>query len=265
MVFHCIRADFSRAMARGFWAAGLGMYLLLLAGMWDVAHIGAAEDILSLNDVYMNTTGMRYIPFVLCAVPMAYTFCEDWDNQFVRSAVIRASVGRYAAARTAVTALAGGGAIVLGYVLYWITLTIMGYPVFAGRDFSTMAGMADNPVFGWMLRDGYHALLLFCQALTYGAGFAMFAVFALWISTRVPNPFVVTAAPVLLIIVLNFICYLFRIPHWYSFEGIFFHLMLPGALPAWAMTAIPILISAILCGLMGSLFADGVKRRLHHG
>lgn len=198
--FGGIRADFRRAFITPvFIIAVLGTTIALFLGCASELEYldGLQVDVLTLFGLTQAFGFSQMLP-VFCALPFATCFCSDWNSQYIKACCFRSSKGKYAASKVVSCALAGGVAVALGEGLYlWILSFFMKvYDPVIERNF-TIA------VFNDLVAGGSNVMQYFIyRILIQAAFFAVFAVFALWISTYMPNVFVVLATPVVLYFIL---------------------------------------------------------------
>lgn len=196
-----LRSDIERSFyGPSFAVAVAGVAISMLLGCTSELQYfkGQAMDVLTFFGMTHSFGFAQMLP-VFCALPFATCFCTDWNNMFIKPCCVRGSTGAYAASKVLTCALAGAIAIGFGQILYlWIlSLFLPIYSPDIEKNFSV-------PVFNDLVVGGNSVPLYFLyRILIWMAFFALFAVIALWISTYIPNVFVVLSTPVIIFFLIS--------------------------------------------------------------
>lgn len=191
-----LRSDIERSFyGPSFAIAVAGVVLSMLMGCTSELQYfkGQSMDVLTFFGMTHSFGFAQMLP-VFCALPFATCFCTDWNHMYIKACCVRGSPGAYAASKVALSAFTGSIAIAFGQIIYlWIlSLAMPIYNPDIEKNFSV-------PVFNDLVSNGSYVPLYFLyRILIWAAFFALFAVIALWISTFIPNVFVVLSTPVII-------------------------------------------------------------------
>lgn len=249
------RMDIHRALRSPlFYLTIIAFTLVQLAGVWqEITLIGES------NVLYLYYAGnFPTASLMFAALPFATAFCTEWRCHFTPYAMKRSSVYAYAWSKMASATLAGGLAVVLGYVLFFGILALR-FPLMTPGSNIYDVLVRSSP-YGSLLQNGqtllFFAAILLCHALSA----MIFAGVTVTISGFIPNLFVALAAPMLFYYVnLN------AIPNdWINLLSVLdiFGTKFGG------MTLTMLYQIAYTTGtlaIFGWIFFVGIQRRLRHG
>jgi len=259
-IFTLLKADFTRVFfSWPFYTAIIGVALLNLLSISDELQymVFTVHDTPTVFYLYYihDAFGPPIIIF-LCALPFASSFCTDWNNRYTRYCIIRSSARAYGRSKVIVTAVTGFLAIFIGTGLLYGILGIFlpwydaGSLKMNAPFLSVLSGAGPLP---------YFAASIFFDAL----GYAFLAVFALWISTRITNIFVVMSSPIILYYGWQYLSGAAELPEIVRFQHVMNRSFLQSKI---ASDGLSVLFAAvyffILILLFGTLFSAGVKRRM---
>ncbi|HVJ50002.1 hypothetical protein [Desulfitobacterium sp.] len=259
-----LRVDFRRAFfSFGFLLAVVGMSAALFfsastEGQAIVYDNGG--DVLYLYRV-AHLQGFSMLSIIFATLPYAISFCTDWNNQFIRSAVIRTNIKSYGISKVFTTALAGGSAVALGEVLF-ILLLRLHFPL-VDRQSPFFQNAASDQVYGSLLSGGDFTAYFASKILISFFAAAFFAVLALWISTYLTNVFVTLASPILSYYFLLIFTRRIGLPQWCDLQRVLYGTFSAGK-PVFSLLY-SIFFLTFLCTLMGIMIVRQIKRRLEHG
>jgi len=251
---HALRMDMFRCFCSP------PIYLAVLASA-AVMLTGVMQTILLFSDlnVLYLVVGQEFsvIPFVLCALPFATTFCADYRNRFIWYSVQRSSVPGYAWGKITCTAVCSGIAAALGIALFIAVLTAR-FPLI-GYDSAFEARSSIAP-YGELLLGSHPIAYFLCKLLCEAMFAAILATAALTISCFIPNIFVALVSPI--------ICFYAAInaaPYgWLSPYRLFITTSVDMGGPARSM--LYTFAYTVCCiGILGAIFLIRLKRRVEHG
>jgi hypothetical protein len=202
-----------------------------------------------------------YLAPVFCAGPYAWAFCREWATGLTPYSVFRTGRGRYAGSKFAVACLSGGMALCLGYLLLFLSLSLI-WPLIS-QD--RLEHMLDGNVF---LYEGFfvqgRGWLYFAAALHLGfwEG-AFYGGTAALVSTCVSSIYAVLISPFILHFALGYSAKLLRIPDRYRLD------MWYAMRSAVGSEELTILLCAVVTLLyllgIGLIYAARIKGRIAHG
>ncbi|SHH34359.1 hypothetical protein [Desulfosporosinus lacus] len=237
-------------------------FLLSVAGMCTVLFLSVSSQLRAMVNGLMQSDvlnlynlahfqGFSLLSAIFATLPYSTSFCIDWNNQFIRSVVIRTNIRTYGISKALTCALAGGSAVALGEVLF-ILLLCLCFPL-VGPE-----GNLNNS----MLSGGNLIAFFSFQILVKFFAATFFSVLALWISTYLTNVFVTLAVPIL-----SFY-FLITIPPVIGISMRWFYNALMGSAYAnnpYGSLLYSIVVCSLLSILMGILVVGQIRRRLEHG
>lgn len=161
-LFGNLRIDFRRAyFSFGFLlaAAGMSVALFFSAGTEGRMIKESYGDVLYLYRV-AHVQGFSMLSMIFATLPYATSFCTDWNNQFIRSTVIRTNIKSYGISKVFASALAGGSAVALGEILFILLLRL--YLPLVNRESPMFENAVSDSAYGSLLseREFYS---LFCR------------------------------------------------------------------------------------------------------
>jgi hypothetical protein len=254
-----LKTDFHRGLiSQTFLAACLGCILIGFFGLRDEIGIGLNVSVVYYyHFIFMD---FEILFLLLCALPFSTSFCTDWNNRYLPYSMIRGDARSYSISKVAICALSGF------FVSFLAHLFILG--VLALICPISLNGSMDNPAavfgFAYLLDTGtpffYFIFILLPKCLICG----LIAVFALWISTKITNVFVVLASPIIFYYCWNNLTILLGLSYSYDLENVMEYGVAIVANPWLNLLAFFIIIAALVI-LLGILFYRGIKRRMCNG
>lgn len=258
MRLDCRRAFFST----GFLLSVAGMCVALFASLsTETSLIKQFNDKYDVLFLYIIAThqGFSLLSVIFATLPFSTSFCVDWNNQFIRSTIIRSDINSYGISRVFTCLLASGSAVALGYI-FFIFILMMKFPL-ANTQSDSFKNALSLP-FGQILLNGNFFIYFIVKLLIIFITSSFFAILALWISIYLPNIFVTMASPVLAYY------FIIRIPQEIGISTTWFHITIYGMIyPGHPYLSLlySIFILILLCMLMGIFTVRQIKRRLEHG
>lgn len=247
------------ALGRGFWGACLGLAAMRLLSVYQEISIsqGMENSVLYFYELgdYVNFW-VLYLLFA--AIPGATLFCADWENRFLRFTVARCSKAVYGVSTAWACFLSAVLATLIGEGLFVAALRCF-FP-FTGEN---VMGV-DASIFRVFLSPGMAPGYFLCRAAIKAAGAGFFAVFALWLSTKITNAFVALASPVILYYLWENVAVITQMPRFLQIGSLLKgHIQLGGSL-LWTMLY-PLLLFSALAAVFGVCFTINAKRRVENG
>ena len=246
----------------------------LLSWKFLAAVLGlVAVDMFSLFDEYRfftSTTSILYFQLLLryrdfyivfllfSALPGATLFCEDWDNRYIRFAVLRSSKSIYAISKVIACFFA---AVLVVFLSGWLMVLILSgrFEWFSPNDLKNSYGdfqilITPERVFL------YYSLAFLCRGFCGG----FLSVVALWFSTKVTNMFVTLATPMLAYYLIGTLSMASRIVP----SNLLISHMTMGQMSTGSLGISLLLVFggfSLLAALFGTLFVRSCNRRIIHG
>lgn len=255
---NALRIECKRSFtSSGFIIASVAVCFTLFLGAWQDIAYGEGSVVYYYSVALTETF---YILFILfCTLPHATSFCADWNSQFIKPYVIRASFPNYQLAKIAACAVSGASAVTLGQVLFIIILLFF-FPVVP------VGGLEDanaNQIYIRLLEEGHYAIYFGALILTISLCSGVFSVLALCISTVLPNLFVIVATPMLCYYALVNLADQLGMPSYLQLNKIYMarcNLGTPFTSFAYVV-AFSVIVTALLC----VAFMFGSRRRFERG
>ncbi|MBD5560127.1 MAG: hypothetical protein HDQ87_07220 [Clostridia bacterium] len=255
----CLRADLRRAL--GGWLFWTVVGLIVVFQLLDMSE----EYLISLraggsSAVYLFSSfawNNALLFMCLAMLPAALSFCTDWEHQFIRSSMIRSGQPAYSWSKVAATAVSAFLAVFLANI---VTASLLasrlpalpayayeeGYNVYQPDAIGSLA--MESPWIYYIAESAVRALA--CMS---------WAVFALFISTCMPNRLVVLAVPV---IIFYAITYFVLLPPILTPTNLMNGTI--GSLEDSPGRAIAYLIvlNTLMIAVWGILFSKNIRRRI---
>lgn len=259
-----LKTDFKKAFSFSeFYLAFAGICFINLFNLYDEIRIFTVREDCSVLYLYQARHALgafSVLILFLCAVPYGLNFCTEWNYQSARYHLIRTSKNKYGWSKVIVTAATSFLACQLGYMLLILLLNIYLplYPYDAQR--------LEIYILGSQFAELARAKTLsffFISTLPESFSFGFLGVVALYVSSKMPNIFVVLSTPILFYYGWNFLSGSFQFPYllcWPTF-------MYTGIITKWGpnlsilCTFLYYLIGIVL---FGGLFVINIKRRVEH-
>jgi hypothetical protein len=258
-----LRSDLRRAfLSPRFCGAALAIVALCFLSMSlersAALGAGATQSVSYLFHffVFQNTT-LAIVAYSLGVAAYGHSFCADYRSRFVRFCVIRSSAGAYASSRVVAVALSTFAAVLLGYACAALLLGLQA-PLTAAHEavsfeFLFFGGVVQLPALAYLL----------LQMVAMSVACSFWAVFALYVSSVVPNVFVVYAAPVVAYWFTGLVSSLLGLPSFLRIGR------LAEGLAVFPDAGLSLLYSVflfiVLTALFGLLFCRSVRKRLGDG
>jgi hypothetical protein len=199
-VFHNIvamlKVDFRRAFLS--FSFLLTVALVVLVSYLSIsleAAVVSEASVLYYFEIFALQGLFYLVIFGVGTIPYGQSFCADWKNQFLQPIIIRSSKNLYAISKIITVGASTFAAITLGYLLALFSFAI--YTPLIDQSIVEMGwnGIA-LPPFGFLI-DINPILYLIIRIFIVALACSFWAIFALFVSSYIPNSFVVCAAPVI--------------------------------------------------------------------
>lgn len=199
-----------------------------------------------------------YLLFLLfAAIPGATLFCADWENRFIRFSAQRGTKLGYGISKGIACFVSAVGVVMASEWLNILLLLLKGHPAYtesSNHNFGAY-GILAGPSTVYL----YFLAVIFIKACCAGC----FAVFSLWLSTKIPNVFVTLASPLLAFYLLNTLAMALRLPSVFMVSNLARVTLSFGGPAETTLVAAGVFV--LLGVLFTALFACGSKRRLENG
>ncbi len=257
-----LRMDFYRILtSQKFWGAIIGIAV--------VSVLNSLNFLLSRNDI-IQIFSAGDAPFfsiailILETLPFGMVFCEDWENRYIRSSVIRISSTKYALSKVITCFYSALLAGLLGRLLFVLLLSPFISPVDTNKN-SFIVNAINNPQgAAWFLANSQYLAWIFIESIERSLQGGIYATFALFVSTTMTNMFVTLAIPVVSYYIYQSIYNILGLPNFFAITAIYENdSIFPKNLFYGVIYAF--LFAAVFSAIFGVLFMRGVKRRLENG
>lgn len=254
-----LRMDLRRAfISPAFLFSSVGMAAVLFFNAANEFKINSSCSVLYLDGI-MESNYFYSLAMLFCAVPFAASFCADWSNQFIRPSCIRSGPRQYCISKVIACALSGGSVVAFGHILVYFLL-LLRFPLARASDIQNM--ILNEPVLGCYLQGRQYLMYLLCKLIFQFEFYAFLAVLAFFISTFIPNIFVVLASPLLAYYFLLNLEAELHLPTWLDIR------IISEGQCNLGNTAVSVLYAlvffSVLCAVLGTVAVKNVKGRLQH-
>lgn len=240
-----------------FLIASLGVCTVYYLGAWgEIQH---ASDLLYLFRYSTQASAFSMLIVLFCTVPYSTSFCTDWNSRYIRLCVIRSGYNKYSFAKVLACAVSSGFSIVLGMVLFFLSLAP--WVSIVSKTSSNFQIFADTTLGGIFLINGQHIIYFVIYIYLGFLKGALWGVLGLYISTYIPNKFVAIFTPFIVYYLINILTYSF--PVWLRLNRISDGLcIIEGTLISLVYATV---LFMGLTFVLGLLFVRTSKRRLADG
>jgi hypothetical protein len=256
-----LRADLRRAFLSPLFVMAIALvvivnYLSIFQEYWLLRD----EGVVYYLEMFALFGRSSLVPLCLVVMPYGLSFCQDWKNQFIRSAAIRSTKSAYGWSKVMAVAVSGYACVFLGFLV--TTITMVSYMPLVGPNFAESGYSIYSPTAIGSLMMVHPLLFLLARFCMFSLACMFWAVFALAVSSYCANIFVVLASPVLTWYAVKITVGRW-LPSFLSFDNVtsgFFSMGGPVPSLIWVLIFYSVLSAA--CGL---LFVRRVRRRLANG
>jgi hypothetical protein len=256
-----LRADLRRAFLSPLFVMAIASvvivnYLSIFQEYWFVR----GEGLVYYLEMFALIGRFSLVPLCLVVLPYGLSFCQDWKNQFIRSAAVRSTKPAYGWSKVMAVAMSGFACVFLGFVVTAVTMVF--YMPLVGPNFAESGYGIYSPTAIGSLMMVHPLLFLLARFCMFSLACMFWAVFALAVSSYCANIFVVLASPVLT-------WYAVRItigrwlPSILSFDNVTSGLFSMGG-PVLSLIWV-LFFYAALSAACGLVFVRRVRRRLANG
>lgn len=258
----CLAKTFCKAR---FWLAiALYMGLLVLISQ-DLVSPNATVYYI-LHYAFANSTS--YFLLVICALPNAAVFVEEWAAKRFVASYTRAKKDPFAASVIVSSFLSAFGVSVIASALYMAILSFK-YPVCGNISdigfLQQMGGYAN----GGLAISGNYFLYYFMEFVTQGCLMGLFSSLATLLSIKLTDSNIAVVMPMILYIIVTNIMSLLPIPrllnpyHVYSQSGTVYRTFFPGKSDNFSVVTMiyPLIYTAVLIGIFALAAYFMIKRK----
>ena len=197
-----LRSDFKRMFqGKSLWAAiVITAFLILINIMPETGADLGSGSLYYLARVRRGIGALLVAMTALVVFPYGMSYREDLKNNYIHGLQIRGGLNGYVWSHVLVTALSAFLVVFLGYLLCFGILSVR-LPLFRSYELEDIANRAASGTlsgFEPFLTTDAPVLYLLSSFGIEAMGYAFMAVFALMVSEKVENAFIVMAAPVML-------------------------------------------------------------------
>lgn len=255
-MLHDLRLDARRAFLSP-------LFFICIAAVVLVSCWGISSEIRSATPEYGSVIYLYHYDFsllllVIAAVPYCTSFCSDFNNQFIRSHIIRTGFWSYSISKCIVCYLSAFLSYFIGAILFLLLLRTR-YPVFlafSDEQYLTLP-------MGYLLKEGHYWGYLLVKVISRAAYIGFFSVLALVTTTYITNVFVAVSSSIIWYYFLVNLFSVIRPP-----KMLYLYTLLNGNLDlgnTFLSVGYTIGLSLILTALLILLFKRKVKERMANG
>lgn len=195
-----------------FWAAVgvlIGAMLLYTFDMykpWAVGENGLSSPVTQPIFFYILQlfyTGLRELSILICAVPAAGIFAEEWcSGRFIYSYTRNKKLG-YTASTVLSAFFIAAMTCAVSMILYMMITAAIGNPFSGDVTDISFIQMTEAVINGGLLLKGHTFLFYFLLVLTYSIGVGVFSAGAVFISVLITNQYIAVVSSMVLYTVLS--------------------------------------------------------------
>lgn len=222
-----------------------------LAGMQNVAII----------DVFLENIVWGFfseIIVVLAAIPFAMSFCEDYNNGFIKNLVIREGIKKYSISKAVTCFLGSFIAITLGQVLLMIILST--FMKIGSEQSSAVMLFKTWGSFKELLFQGKYLAYVLIFNMNFALVASIFSLVGLYSTTYIKNKFFAITSPMIVAFTIYQIATSLNAPPHFRLKNFMATSYEIG--PDWMNEGYLILVVITTSLIIGYLFYKGVKRNV---
>ena len=193
-----IKSDLLRMFtSKRFFGAIIGITLVNGLNILQFIEEAFRDPCTLLNDA-SGAPFFRMIVLILAALPFSTSFCDDWENRYIRSIIIRVGTKKYALSKFICCFIGALLAGTLGLLLLvLITLPFVGHLVPAQNSLIMANASAESTGINWILSQHQYALWILAISFYKSLEGCVFAELGLVVSVKMTNSFLTLSMPVI--------------------------------------------------------------------
>lgn len=268
---HTLASDFKRLFqSRGLYIAIISIAALAYFSVWpEVTASDYSSSIYYLVNARGGIGAFFVATTVLIVIPFGLSYREDMRYNYIHCLEMRAGLTAYCWSHVIVTMVGGFLAVFCGYVLCFSVLSI-GLPIINLNEIEALQEYAANgslEVYDRLMLSEIPIMYFVTVFATEAMGYAFLAVFALMVSAKVENVFLILSVPIMFYygsLLLSNIAKLPAVLQWYAVlqHGGYFAAVIPDV--RQVMLCIFVYFGGLVC-LEGVVFSSWVERRRSRG
>lgn len=172
----------------------VGVVLSLWFSLERHAFVEGFFDGTALGTYFYATYGSgAMIAYAFCAFSFATVYCEDLEYKYLRYSINRGSLFRYVISKAVVIYMSSVVTMVLGSVVFILTIRLRVPWVVDASAEDFMTGM-----YYTLIAKGHYWAYSLLGAVQMGMLAAVLSLAAAWVSTRISNKMLILVTPILL-------------------------------------------------------------------
>ncbi len=258
-----LRMDFCRMLVSWqFFVAVIGIAVVSTLNSLNFIS-GANEDII-LIFASGDAPFFSIVILILETLPYGTAFCNDWENRYIRSIIMRSSPIKYAVSKVISCFMGALLAGLLGRLLFAATAFPFLNPVNPTTNSFVSSALNHPEGAQWFLANGHYFTWILIESLERSLQGSIYATFSLFLSTKITNIFITLAMPVIAYYMYLNIANFIGFPNFllmtavFENDGIFPDNLLFGVFYA-------LFYAVLFSMLFGHFFEKSVKGRLENG
>ncbi len=263
----CLRMDFKRLLQSGnfYFAIFLTAFITAVGLIPNIWTYGNQMSVYELARLHGNATNFFLIMTVLVALPFGLSYREDVKHNYLHCLTSRASLAACCWSHVAVAAAGAFLTVFFGYALCYGAMGFF-FPVIHPEE-AELLRKGSYHVYGHLILGPAPFLYFVCTIATEAAGYGFLAVFALMLSAKISNPFVILSMPAIFYYATVIVGTVGRLPGILRWD----YILTDGGWLAKSIGDIRVLMPCIflyfasLIGVAGLVFESWAERRRKHG
>lgn len=250
-----LSGDLKRALiSLKFLLAILGLILLFVIGLYSKQFFSETPVVL-YAELLISMLSYNIVFLVFGAIGGTMLFCTDWENKYFRVMLTKTTATKYATSKAITCFLS---AFLIVFLSYWLLIGVL----------STFCSVYQSWVIGGVYsnldsEEGAY-IYIFIKSLFMSLCAGMLSVFALWLTTKIPNIFVALSTPILTYYVIDIIGDIFNWPSYWEIESLTYGYVNANGNPTVSFTY-TVLVFLVFTLLFSIMFVISAKRRFKNG
>lgn len=269
--FRLLLSDLSMAILskKFLLASSLVVFFYILGTIDSIAECIQYGSEITVFDMHSMATFSTFsiLNYVLCAIPYANSFSNDYQSNYFRSVIMRSSKRGYAVSKVIATAISGSLCLIIGELVYMLICSFFGGAVSVTElsELNTGSTEAFSNIanFDMLLNSnyiGYFVLL----AIHRGLIGSFLSLIGLGVSLKIQNVFVIISSPMLIYYFIeNLLMNFLKLPQIFNVANIFDGRI--SVIDSRYMFLYSLSFALAVSFIIGVFVARGIERKLLYG
>ncbi len=266
--FRLLLSDFSRAfLSKNFLMASLLVVFFYILGTLDsiieCVKYGSEITVFDMHSMATFST-FSLLNYVLCAIPYANSFSNDYKTNYFRPIIMRSGKRSYAVSKVLATAISGAFCLIVGELVYMLICSFFGGAVSVNEISELNTGSTEafsNIANANVLLSGNYIGYFVLLAIHRGLIGSFLSLIALGVSLKIQNVFVIISSPLLVYYFIeNLLMNFLKLPQTFNIANIFDGRI--SVVDSRYMFLYSLLFALVTCILIGIFVVRGIERKV---